>query len=139
MPPPVDEENDDDVTFESLGLHPQLCKACADLGYKTPTGIQRQAIPFALQGARRGSTEDTRRCNAAASRIIGGTIRRTSAAGCAGRDIIGLAQTGSGKTAAFALPILHTLLDKPQPIYAIVMSPTRQRRAASLRIARLYD
>jgi superfamily II DNA/RNA helicase len=56
----------------------------------------------------------------------------TSAAGCAGRDIIGLAQTGSGKTAAFALPILHTLLDKPQPIYAIVMSPTRQRRGAAL-------
>ena len=57
---------------------------------------------------------------------------QTSAAGCAGRDIIGLAQTGSGKTAAFALPILHTLLDKPQPIYAIVMSPTRQRRGAAL-------
>ena len=55
MPPPIaDADNDDDdVTFESLGLHPQLCKACADLGYKTPTGIQRQAIPFALQGARR--------------------------------------------------------------------------------------
>ena len=42
-----------------------------------------------------------------------------------GKDVIGLAQTGSGKTAAFALPILHSLLDKPQSVYAAVLSPTR--------------
>jgi ATP-dependent RNA helicase DDX47/RRP3 len=41
-----------------------------------------------------------------------------------GRDIIGLAQTGSGKTAAFAIPILQTLFANPQPIYACVMAPT---------------
>ncbi|KAL3926388.1 MAG: hypothetical protein SGPRY_003319, partial [Prymnesium sp.] len=44
----------------------------------------------------------------------------------AGRDIIGLAETGSGKTAAFALPILHHLLIKPQPLFALVVSPTRE-------------
>eukprot|EP00898_Chlorokybus_atmophyticus_P000148 jgi/Chlat1/1133/Chrsp111S01608 len=44
----------------------------------------------------------------------------------AGRDIIGLAQTGSGKTGAFALPILQSLLDKPQPLFACVLSPTRE-------------
>ncbi|KAG6030397.1 hypothetical protein E4U41_000102, partial [Claviceps citrina] len=33
-----------------------------------------------------------------------------------GRDIIGLAETGSGKTAAFALPILQALLEHPQPL-----------------------
>jgi hypothetical protein len=43
-----------------------------------------------------------------------------------GRDIIGLAETGSGKTAAFALPILHRLLEKPQPLYALVIAPTRE-------------
>lgn len=43
-----------------------------------------------------------------------------------GRDIIGLAQTGSGKTAAFALPILHRLMDDPQPYYAVVLAPTRE-------------
>ncbi|KAJ5760205.1 hypothetical protein N7520_007361 [Penicillium odoratum] len=43
-----------------------------------------------------------------------------------GRDIIGLAETGSGKTAAFALPILQTLMDKPQPFYALIISPTRE-------------
>ena len=43
-----------------------------------------------------------------------------------GRDIIGLAETGSGKTAAFALPILQALLDAPQPMFALVLAPTRE-------------
>ncbi|XP_071911905.1 DEAD-box ATP-dependent RNA helicase 10-like isoform X2 [Coffea arabica] len=43
-----------------------------------------------------------------------------------GSDIIGLAQTGSGKTAAFALPILQALLQAPQPFFACVLSPTRE-------------
>lgn len=43
-----------------------------------------------------------------------------------GRDIVGLAETGSGKTAAFALPILQSLLDKPQPFYSLVLAPTRE-------------
>ncbi|KAI8846930.1 P-loop containing nucleoside triphosphate hydrolase protein [Chytridium lagenaria] len=42
------------------------------------------------------------------------------------RDIIGLAQTGSGKTAAFALPIIQALCDNPQPLFACVMAPTRE-------------
>jgi ATP-dependent RNA helicase DDX47/RRP3 len=43
-----------------------------------------------------------------------------------GQDIIGLAETGSGKTAAFALPILQALLDKPQPFFGLVLAPTRE-------------
>lgn len=43
-----------------------------------------------------------------------------------GRDIIGLAETGSGKTAAFALPILQALLDKPQSVFGLVLAPTRE-------------
>ncbi len=39
--------------------------------------------------------------------------------------MIGLAQTGSGKTAAFAIPILQTLLKNPQGLFAVVLSPTR--------------
>ena len=37
-----------------------------------------------------------------------------------------MAQTGSGKTGAFALPILQALLDKPSPFFALVLSPTRE-------------
>ncbi|RAK98487.1 DEAD/DEAH box helicase [Aspergillus ibericus CBS 121593] len=43
-----------------------------------------------------------------------------------GRDIIALAETGSGKTAAFVLPILQALMDKPQPLYSLILAPTRE-------------
>ena len=43
-----------------------------------------------------------------------------------GKDIIGLAETGSGKTGAFALPILQALLDKPQKMFALILTPTRE-------------
>jgi len=48
-----------------------------------------------------------------------------------GRDVVGIAQTGTGKTAAFALPILHRMLDqrpRPQPKHCrvLVLSPTRE-------------
>jgi ATP-dependent RNA helicase DDX47/RRP3 len=43
-----------------------------------------------------------------------------------GKDIIGLAETGSGKTAAFVLPILQALLDKPQAYFGLIMAPTRE-------------
>ena len=46
----------------------------------------------------------------------------------AGRDIIGLAETGSGKTGAFCLPILQTLLENPVrgAVYAVILAPTRE-------------
>ena len=43
-----------------------------------------------------------------------------------GKDLIALAETGSGKTAAFGLPVLHRLLERPQPLFALVISPTRE-------------
>lgn len=87
--PQIPEQN---VTFASLGLVAPLVEACESLGYKKPTEIQAQAIPYALQA----------------------------------KDIIGIAQTGSGKTAAFTLPILQGLLADPQPLYACVLAPTRE-------------
>ena len=79
-------------TFASLGLAPALCEACDELGWKTASLIQAQAIPYALEG----------------------------------RDIIGLAETGSGKTAAFALPMLHALLLTPRRLFGLVLTPTRE-------------
>lgn len=43
-----------------------------------------------------------------------------------GRDVLGCAQTGSGKTAAFALPILHMLSKDPYGPFALVLTPTRE-------------
>lgn len=42
------------------------------------------------------------------------------------RDIIALAETGSGKTLSFALPIIQALLNNPRPYYALILAPTRE-------------
>jgi superfamily II DNA/RNA helicase len=69
--------------FLKLGLAPELIRAVADLGYTQPTTVQEQTIPLALPSD-----------DAAAGYI----------------DLMVSSQTGSGKTAAFLLPVLHTLL-----------------------------
>ena len=43
-----------------------------------------------------------------------------------GRDLIGLAQTGTGKTAAFTLPLVHRLIGGPRRTRALVLTPTRE-------------
>ena len=54
----------------------------------------------------------------------------TIPAGLDGRDVLGLAQTGTGKTAAFALPLLHRLLDGPRKnTRALIIAPTRELAA----------
>lgn len=80
-----------------LGLSPTLLAAVKSAGYDTPTPIQNQAIPLALQG----------------------------------HDIMGLAQTGTGKTAAFGLPLVEHLLAhqgkrEPKSVKALVLAPTRE-------------
>ncbi|PVV01682.1 hypothetical protein BB560_003889, partial [Smittium megazygosporum] len=87
-----DDSKKESTTFSELGVMSSLCDTCEKIGYKTPSPIQREAIPWALKG----------------------------------RDIIGLAQTGSGKTAAFAIPILQALWDSPSPFFACVLAPTRE-------------
>ncbi|XP_065066230.1 probable ATP-dependent RNA helicase DDX47 [Rhopilema esculentum] len=83
---------DDASTFASLGVVDVLCQACERLGWKSPTKIQKEAIPVALEG----------------------------------KDLIGLAETGSGKTGAFAVPVLQALLENPQRLFALVLTPTRE-------------
>ncbi|TFZ04307.1 DEAD/DEAH box helicase [Ramlibacter rhizophilus] len=71
--------------FTRLGLAPELIQAVEDLGFTQPTPVQEQAIPLAMDGAEGGE----------AARFI---------------DLMVSSQTGSGKTAAFLLPVLHTLI-----------------------------
>ena len=75
-----------DHPFALLGLAPELLNAVADLGFTTPTAVQSQAIPLALHDP------DAHTQN----------------------DLMVSSQTGSGKTAAFLLPVLHTLLSQQQ-------------------------
>ncbi|HEY9098518.1 MAG TPA: DEAD/DEAH box helicase [Thiobacillus sp.] len=88
------------TTFAELGLAPDILRALDEMGYATPTPIQEQVIPLALQGG----------------------------------DILGAAQTGTGKTAAFALPLIQRLLPfansgtspAKHPIRALILTPTRE-------------
>jgi superfamily II DNA/RNA helicase len=103
--------------FAKLGLAPELLRAVQDLGFSQPTGVQERTIPMALPNG-------------------------DEAAGY--NDLMVSSQTGSGKTAAFLLPVLHTLLgqsaaaSKPHPARAktrkfqaatpgaLVLCPTRE-------------
>jgi superfamily II DNA/RNA helicase len=89
-----------DISFNDLGLAPELLKALTESGYTKPTPIQAQAIPVAL----------------------------------AGGDLMAGAQTGTGKTAAFSLPLLQKLLPlantsaspAKHPVRALILTPTRE-------------
>ncbi len=66
---------------------------------------------------------------------------RTIPALLEGRDVLGIAQTGTGKTAAFALPVLHRLAQQgrraqPRSPRALVLAPTRE---LAVQIARSFD
>ncbi|MGE4513794.1 MAG: DEAD/DEAH box helicase [Chryseobacterium sp.] len=79
--------------FTETNLSPDILKAIGELGYESPTEIQKQTIPFILSDI---------------------------------RDLIALAQTGTGKTAAFSLPILDMIDDTSRKIQLLVLCPTRE-------------
>src|SRR5665647_317107 len=72
--------------FIALGLAPELINAVKDMGFTRPTAVQLKTIPLAMQG----------------QSVAGDEVHFT--------DLMVSSQTGSGKTAAFLLPMLHTLL-----------------------------
>jgi superfamily II DNA/RNA helicase len=91
--------------FAALGLAPELLAAVADLGFTQPTTVQDRAIGLAMG--------------------------RTEGEGAATfNDLLVSSQTGSGKTAAFLLPVLHTLLDQQARAHEA------QQRAAAEALAR---
>ena len=79
--------------FKTLGVRDDLILGLEELGIKTPTPIQRQAIPFLLEK---------------------------------GGDFIAQAQTGTGKTAAFGIPLLMQIDPEVGQIQAVVVAPTRE-------------
>ena len=91
--------------FIELGLAPELVQAVADLGYTQPTTVQLKAIPLAM-----------------------------GAGGENGRyiDLMVSSQTGSGKTAAFLLPVLHTLIGQMAEAEAASRAEYEQAAAEAL-------
>ena len=100
------------MSFEQLGLSPEIMRAIADQGYTEPTPIQKQAIPSVLEG----------------------------------KDIMGSAQTGTGKTAGFTLPMLRRLQfhanksvsPARHPIRALILVPTRELAAQVYESVKTY-
>jgi superfamily II DNA/RNA helicase len=83
------------TVFADLGLSPEVLRAIDDMGYRHPTPIQEQAIPYVLMG----------------------------------RDVMGTAQTGTGKTAGFTLPMLDILSGsraRARMPRSLILEPTRE-------------
>lgn len=83
------------MTFNDFSIHADIKAAIEDMGFKQPTPIQEQAIPFILEN----------------------------------QDMIACAQTGTGKTAAYLIPLMHKLIDKDlrgRGINTLVIAPTRE-------------
>jgi len=76
--------------FEKMGLATELLQAVRDMGFTQPTIVQERTIPLAMQG------QDPQNASAKFT------------------DLMVSSQTGSGKTAAFLLPVLHTLLKQQE-------------------------
>lgn len=81
------------MTFEELGVNPELRRAIEELGFESPMPVQEKVIPHLLN-------EDT--------------------------DVVALAQTGTGKTAAFGLPLLQRVDPDDSSVQALILSPTRE-------------
>lgn len=81
------------VTFESLGLEPEILEALNRKGFEEPTPIQALAIPRLLSG---------------------------------GANLVARARTGTGKTAAFGLPLIQSLRVPTGAVRALVLVPTRE-------------
>jgi len=76
--------------FNDLGIEKNILAVLAQKGFKSPTPIQHQVIPGALDG----------------------------------KDVVGIAQTGTGKTLAFGIPMIQRII--PHKKQGLVLVPTRE-------------
>lgn len=81
-----------EIKYEQSGLNKKILRAVGEMGYRTMTPIQAEAMPVLLEG----------------------------------RDVIGQAQTGTGKTAAFGIPLLTRIDPSEKAVQALVLCPTRE-------------
>ena len=93
-------------TFAELGLKEQILNAITEIGYEQPTPVQAAVIPVLLGEENTDDTDD--------------------GAAVPTQDIIALAQTGTGKTAAYGLPVLQNVDADDRSTQVVILSPTRE-------------
>ena len=93
-------------TFAELGLKEQILNAITEIGYEQPTPVQAAVIPVLLGEENTEENADT--------------------AAVPTQDIIALAQTGTGKTAAYGLPVLQNVEADDRSTQVVILSPTRE-------------
>ena len=109
------------MTFEELGVSSEILQAITEMGFVNPMPVQEEVIPFLLNTKPHiaSDTEDeTEKTN---DNTDGETAKDENAS-----DLIALAQTGTGKTAAFGIPLLQRLDTDSRQTQALVLSPTRE-------------
>ena len=115
------------MTFEELGIIPEICRAIDELGFEQPMPVQEAVIPFLIKNE---APSFARLSTYGAQEL---RIKKDSEVPIPVSDdvpvpvdLIALAQTGTGKTAAFGLPLLQRVNAKDRTTQAVVLSPTRE-------------
>lgn len=93
--------------WERVGLHPLLVQALKSMKFTHPTPVQEEVLPSVLDFI--PTTAQQQSAAAAKKRALGGNAKKI-APGFLKEDIVVAAETGSGKTLVFALPVLHHIL-----------------------------
>ncbi|XP_048585056.1 probable ATP-dependent RNA helicase DDX56 isoform X2 [Nematostella vectensis] len=101
------DEDEQSLSFDSMGLDDRIVKAISKLNWSKPTPIQEKAITLALEG----------------------------------KDVLARAKTGSGKTAAYAIPVVQRILQEKQTckesyIRALILVPTKELAQQAARNAK---
>ncbi len=127
------------VRFEELNIDERILRAITDMGFEAASPIQAQSIPVEMDGLQKGKGMETVRFEElniderilraitdmgfeAASPIQAQSIPVEMD----GLDMIGQAQTGTGKTAAFGIPLLQKIDPELKKLQAVALCPTRE-------------
>lgn len=125
-------------SFSELGLREELLTAISEMGYENPTPVQEAVIPVLLHQPnfpQSLSTSTTDEEATALSQPLSASETDEAAenaetpsaeADKKHRDVIALAQTGTGKTAAYGLPVLQNIDPKDRTTQVVILSPTRE-------------
>ena len=126
-------------SFSELGVREELLTAISERGYENPTPVQEAVIPVLLHHPnvpQSLSTSATDEEATALSQPLSASETDEEAAENAEtplaeadkkhRDVIALAQTGTGKTAAYGLPVLQNIDPKDRTTQVVILSPTRE-------------